>query len=108
MENGVVFLSEKNMKNDVEKIEEYLGESLIYHDSNNTLNNTRLRYDDEPVRHKVLDLIGDLSLLGKPIIGHIHSYKSGHKSNVEFGKLIKEMGSNFKFNKEEIKKINST
>ena len=105
LKNAVIFLSEKNTKNDVKKIEDYLGESLIYHDSNNTLNNTKLRYDDEPVRHKILDLIGDLSLLGKPIIGHIHSYKSGHRSNVEFGKLIKEMGSNFKFNKEEIKKI---
>ena len=105
LKNAVIFLSEVNTKNDVDKIQEYLGENLIYDDSSNTLNNTKLRYDDEPVRHKVLDLIGDLSLLGKPIIGHIHSYKSGHRSNVEFGKLIKEMGSDFKFNKEEIKKI---
>ena len=105
LKNAVIFLSEVNTKNDVDKIQEYLGENLIYDDSSNTLNNTKLRYDDEPVRHKVLDLIGDLSLLGKPIIGHIHSYKSGHRSNVEFGKLIKEMSSDFKFNKEEIKKI---
>jgi len=105
LQNAVIFLSEQNTKNDVDKMEEYLGESLIYDDSSNTLNNTKLRYNDEPVRHKVLDLIGDLALLGRPIIGHIHSYKSGHRSNVEFGKLIKEMGSNFKFNKEEIKKI---
>ncbi len=105
LDNAVIFLSEKNTKDDISKIEEYLGENLIYDNSSKTVNNTELRYSDEPVRHKILDLIGDLSLLGKPIIGHIHSYKSGHRSNVEFGKLIKEMNSNFKFNKEEIKTI---
>ena len=105
LENAVIFLSEKNTKNDIKKIEEYLSEDLIYDDSSNTVNNIKLRYDDEPVRHKVLDLIGDLSLLGKPIIGHVYSYKSGHRSNIEFGRLIKEMNSNFKFNKEEIKQI---
>ena len=105
LDNAVIFLSEKNTKDDISKIEEYLGGNLIYDDSSNTVNNTELRYSDEPVRHKILDLIGDLSLLGKPIIGHIHSYKSGHRSNVEFGKLIKEMNSNFKFSKEEIKTI---
>ena len=105
LENSVIFLSEKNTKNDIKKIEEYLSEDLIYDDSSNTVNNIKLRYDDEPVRHKVLDLIGDLSLLGKPIIGHVYSYKSGHRSNIEFGRLIKEMNSNFKFNKEEIKQI---
>ena len=105
LENAVIFLSEKNTKNDIKKIEEYLSEDLIYDDSSNTVNNIKLRYDDEPVRHKVLDLIGDLSLLGKPIIGHVYSYKSGHRSNIEFGRLIKEMYSNFKFNKEEIKQI---
>jgi UDP-3-O-[3-hydroxymyristoyl] N-acetylglucosamine deacetylase/3-hydroxyacyl-[acyl-carrier-protein] dehydratase len=105
LENAVIFLSEKNTKNDIKKIEEYLSEDLIYDDSSKTVNNIKLRYDDEPVRHKVLDLIGDLSLLGKPIIGHVYSYKSGHRSNIEFGRLIKEMSSNFKFNKEEIKQI---
>jgi UDP-3-O-[3-hydroxymyristoyl] N-acetylglucosamine deacetylase/3-hydroxyacyl-[acyl-carrier-protein] dehydratase len=105
LENAVIFLSEKNTKNDIKKIEEYLSEDLIYDDSSKTVNNIKLRYDDEPVRHKVLDLIGDLSLLGKPIIGHVYSYKSGHRSNIKFGRLIKEMSSNFKFNKEEIKQI---
>ena len=105
LKNAVIFLSEKNTKNDIKKIEEYLSEDLIYDDSSNTVNNIKLRYDDEPVRHKVLDLIGDLSLLGKPIIGHVYSYKSGHRSNIEFCRLIKEMNSNFKFNKEEIKQI---
>ncbi len=48
------------------------------------------RFRDEPVRHKVLDLIGDLALIGKPIIGHIISICSGHSSNASFAKAILE------------------
>lgn len=49
-----------------------------------------LRFRNEPVRHKTLDLIGDLALLGKPIVGHVTAIKSGHKGNVEFAKLLRK------------------
>jgi UDP-3-O-[3-hydroxymyristoyl] N-acetylglucosamine deacetylase len=45
------------------------------------LNKEGLRYNDEFVRHKILDLIGDFSLVGMPIIGHIVAHKSGHGLN---------------------------
>jgi len=47
------------------------------------LNKDGLRYKDEFVRHKILDLIGDLSLLGMPIIGHVVAHKSGHALNAQ-------------------------
>ncbi len=47
------------------------------------LNKDGLRYKDEFVRHKILDLIGDLSLLGMPVIGHIVAHKSGHALNAQ-------------------------
>jgi len=47
------------------------------------LNQDGLRYKDEFVRHKILDLIGDLSLIGMPIIGHIVAHKSGHGLNAQ-------------------------
>ncbi len=47
------------------------------------LNKEGLRYTDEFVRHKILDLIGDLSLTGMPIIGHIVAHKSGHGLNAQ-------------------------
>jgi UDP-3-O-[3-hydroxymyristoyl] N-acetylglucosamine deacetylase / 3-hydroxyacyl-[acyl-carrier-protein] dehydratase len=47
-----------------------------------------LRFPDEFVRHKVLDLIGDLCLLGRPIQGHVMSIRSGHDSNVRFVKQL--------------------
>ena len=47
------------------------------------LNKEGLRYQDEFVRHKILDLVGDLSLLGMPIIGHVVAHKSGHNLNAQ-------------------------
>ncbi|OPL18854.1 MAG: hypothetical protein AVO35_02660 [Candidatus Aegiribacteria sp. MLS_C] len=55
------------------------------------LNKEPLRFPDEFVRHKILDLIGDLSLLGARLQGHIISAKSGHASNVKFVKKIGEV-----------------
>lgn len=52
------------------------------------INNSGLRYNDEFVRHKVLDAIGDLSLLGLPIIGHIILEKAGHTANINFLKKL--------------------
>ncbi|MCL4107360.1 UNVERIFIED_CONTAM: hypothetical protein GTU68_067271 [Idotea baltica] len=53
------------------------------------LNTIDLKFKNEPARHKLLDLIGDLTLLGKPIKGKIVATKPGHKVNVEFTKLLK-------------------
>ena len=51
---------------------------------------TTLRFPDEPVRHKILDLIGDLYILGRPVIGKITANKSGHSLNAELVKRIYE------------------
>jgi len=50
--------------------------------------NETLRYDNECVRHKILDLIGDLSIIGRPIIGHILASKAGHALDISMGKLL--------------------
>ncbi len=52
------------------------------------LNEGPLRFEDEFVRHKVLDLLGDLSLLGRPLRMHVISRKSGHSTNLEFVKML--------------------
>lgn len=53
------------------------------------LNNTALRYQNEPARHKLLDMIGDLALVGTPLKGHIMAARPGHAANVAFAKKIK-------------------
>lgn len=50
--------------------------------------NGSLRYDDEPVRHKILDLLGDLVFLGHPLLGHIKAFKGGHVLHAKFIKAM--------------------
>jgi len=47
-----------------------------------------LRFRDEFVRHKILDLVGDLALLGAPLDGHIHARKAGHALHIEFARAL--------------------
>jgi UDP-3-O-[3-hydroxymyristoyl] N-acetylglucosamine deacetylase/3-hydroxyacyl-[acyl-carrier-protein] dehydratase len=55
------------------------------------LGDKELRYKNEPARHKLLDLIGDLGLIGAPIKGQILAARPGHKSNVEFTKMLRKL-----------------
>ncbi|OQX19104.1 MAG: UDP-3-O-[3-hydroxymyristoyl] N-acetylglucosamine deacetylase [Desulfobulbaceae bacterium A2] len=62
-----------------------LDNSVVIHwDGTRVLNETGLRFDDEFVRHKTLDIIGDLALLGTPLLGHVIADKSGHALHYEF------------------------
>lgn len=54
------------------------------------LNNVQLRFPNEPARHKLLDVVGDLALIGYPIKAHIIANRPGHSSNVAFAKKIKQ------------------
>lgn len=54
----------------------------------------RLHFADEPARHKILDMVGDLSLLGHDIRGHLVGYRSGHTLNIELGRtLLRQMAA---------------
>jgi UDP-3-O-[3-hydroxymyristoyl] N-acetylglucosamine deacetylase len=53
--------------------------------------NTELRFPDEFVRHKILDIIGDLYLLGCPIVGKVTAARTGHRHNVALVRLVEEM-----------------
>ncbi len=55
------------------------------------LNNIELRHQNEPARHKLLDMIGDLALVGVPLKGHIMAARPGHAANVAFAKKIKTL-----------------
>ena len=54
----------------------------IHWNRKSVLNEDGLRYDDEFIRHKVLDLVGDLALLGGPVLGHVEAYKAGHAQHL--------------------------
>jgi UDP-3-O-acyl N-acetylglucosamine deacetylase len=65
-------------------------ESAIVVGSDRVLNDEKLRFPDEFVRHKILDLLGDLFILGGPVLGHVSARRSGHQGNVAFVKRLKE------------------
>jgi len=54
------------------------------------LNNLELKFPNEPARHKLLDMIGDLALVGMPLKAHVIASRPGHYANVEFAKLVKK------------------
>ncbi|HVA77542.1 MAG TPA: UDP-3-O-acyl-N-acetylglucosamine deacetylase [Candidatus Binataceae bacterium] len=56
--------------------------------------NTTLRFPDEFARHKVLDLIGDLYLLGRPVLAHITASKTGHSDNLALAKALSKLSEN--------------
>ena len=90
LDNAVVFMDREVKKGEMKSLKELFNiDSKIYSGKNGTLNGTELRFENEPVRHKVLDLIGDVALLGMPIRGHIIAARSGHAANVELIKKIK-------------------
>ena len=57
------------------------------------INHRPLVWDNEPARHKLLDVIGDMSLVGKPIKGHIEAYRPGHRVNNQFARLLRKFNN---------------
>ncbi len=92
LENAIVMVDRKNIKvSELKELAHLLGkESVDIKINGNILNNCELQFYNEPARHKLLDVIGDLALIGKPIKGHIIAKKPGHKLNTSFAKILKE------------------
>jgi UDP-3-O-[3-hydroxymyristoyl] N-acetylglucosamine deacetylase / 3-hydroxyacyl-[acyl-carrier-protein] dehydratase len=92
IDNAVVIVDKKATEAELKNIQKILGvkETLTLGD-NGILNNKELRFRNEPVRHKLLDLVGDLALIGAPIKAQILAARPGHKANVEFAKQIRKL-----------------
>jgi len=108
LNNAVVIVDKEIDSNEANHLQSLFGikEDLIA-GANGILNGKALRFSNEPVRHKALDLIGDLALLGLPIKGHVIAARSGHASNVEFVKKIKKEYQKKILQKQFQKKANS-
>ncbi len=92
LENAVVIVDKDLEVDELDKLGEKLGiEEKFVLGETGILNNKSFRFKNEPVRHKLLDLIGDLALIGVPIKAQILAARPGHKANVEFAKMIRKM-----------------
>ena len=93
LNNAIVIVDKVLNNNKLREISKMIGKKDIKIKKEGILNNTKLRYNNEPARHKLLDVIGDLALVGQPIKGHIIAARPGHKANIEFAKKLKSLSS---------------
>lgn len=91
-DNAVVIVDRELSQDQLEAMMNRLGirDSVVLGE-NGILNNNQMRFRNEPARHKLLDLIGDMALIGAPIKGHILAARPGHKANIEFVKMLRKL-----------------
>ena len=88
--NAIVVVDKEVTQDQVERISKVFHKKDVQISNEGILNNLELRFPNEPARHKLLDVIGDLALVGYPFKAHIIANRPGHASNVKFAKKIKE------------------
>ncbi|MBK7882876.1 MAG: bifunctional UDP-3-O-[3-hydroxymyristoyl] N-acetylglucosamine deacetylase/3-hydroxyacyl-ACP dehydratase [Chitinophagaceae bacterium] len=88
--NAIVIVDKPLTADAMERLAKAFGRSKVEVKSEGYLNNLELRFPNEPARHKLLDVVGDLALIGYAIKSHIIANRPGHSSNVEFAKKIKQ------------------
>jgi UDP-3-O-[3-hydroxymyristoyl] N-acetylglucosamine deacetylase / 3-hydroxyacyl-[acyl-carrier-protein] dehydratase len=91
MNNAIVFVDRVISKKELDRLAKIFNKPKVEVLKEGILNNLELRFANEPARHKLLDVIGDLALIGMPIKAHVIASRPGHYSNVEFAKLIKKL-----------------
>ena len=92
LDNAIVIVDRKLNETEIKRIARKLGikDSVIL-GSNGVLNNRPLHFPNEPARHKLLDLMGDLALIGAPLKAQILAARPGHACNIEFARMIRKL-----------------
>ncbi|MBO9561896.1 MAG: bifunctional UDP-3-O-[3-hydroxymyristoyl] N-acetylglucosamine deacetylase/3-hydroxyacyl-ACP dehydratase [Niastella sp.] len=88
--NAIVVVDKPVTDTEMERLAKAFGRKKIEVKSEGYLNNLELRFPNEPARHKLLDVVGDLALIGYPIKAHIIANRPGHSTNVDFARKIKQ------------------
>jgi UDP-3-O-[3-hydroxymyristoyl] N-acetylglucosamine deacetylase/3-hydroxyacyl-[acyl-carrier-protein] dehydratase len=90
LSNAIVIADKPVAQATLDELAEKMGRPKVEVNGEGILNTLDLHFQNEPARHKLLDVIGDVALLGAPIKGKILATKPGHKANVEFTKILKK------------------
>ena len=88
LENAIVIYDQVIDQSEIDRLTDILGKERMKVNNVGYLN--ELQFDNEPARHKLLDVIGDLALIGKPLKGRIIATCPGHRANTELAKLIRK------------------
>jgi len=90
LDNAIVIVDKEVDQGEINEMSHRLGiDGSVVLGSTGVLNNGSMRFANEPARHKLLDLLGDLALAGAPVKAHILAARPGHASNIEFARKIK-------------------
>jgi len=90
LDNAVVILEKEVDQSEIDRIARLFNRPGISKHTAGILNNTELHYPNEPARHKLLDLMGDLALVGQPIKGKVVATRPGHYANTRLARLIRQ------------------
>jgi UDP-3-O-[3-hydroxymyristoyl] N-acetylglucosamine deacetylase / 3-hydroxyacyl-[acyl-carrier-protein] dehydratase len=90
LDNAIVILEKEVEQSEIDRIARLFNRPGINTHTAGVLNNTELRYTNEPARHKLLDILGDLALVGHPIKGKVVATRPGHSANTKLAKLMRQ------------------
>jgi len=90
LNNAIVYVDKSPNPESMEKLKKAFGKDDVAVKPNGILDNLELHYPNEAARHKLLDVIGDLALVGRPLKGRFFARRPGHKGNTDFAKLLLE------------------
>jgi UDP-3-O-[3-hydroxymyristoyl] N-acetylglucosamine deacetylase/3-hydroxyacyl-[acyl-carrier-protein] dehydratase len=90
LDNAIVILEKEVEQDEIDRIARLFNRPGINTHTAGILNNTELRYPNEPARHKLLDIMGDMALVGHPIKGKIVATRPGHYANTRLAKIIRQ------------------
>lgn len=93
IDNAIILVERDDIKQEeLDYLAQLLGKETLKVESAGigTLNNYQMKFENEPARHKLLDIVGDLALVGMPIKAHILAARPGHSGNTRFAKVLKE------------------
>jgi UDP-3-O-[3-hydroxymyristoyl] N-acetylglucosamine deacetylase/3-hydroxyacyl-[acyl-carrier-protein] dehydratase len=89
LNNAIVVVDRAVKEDELSRLAEMFDRAEIKVQDEGILNNVELRYQNEPARHKLLDVVGDLALIGTPVKAKVIATRPGHKANIEFAKKVK-------------------
>lgn len=91
LNNAIVLVDREVSKEQIARLQKVFHREDVEIKGKGVLNNTVLHYFNEPARHKLLDIVGDLALVGTPLKMHVLAARPGHAGNIAFAKKIKEL-----------------
>ncbi len=90
LQNALVILEKEVSKEELDRLAELFNKPKMEMPQDGILSNDPLRFENEPARHKLLDLLGDLALVGRRIKGRVMAKRPGHHANTELAKLLRQ------------------